>query len=182
MKTKVIRVFAIIALILLFPASCVFYVFQYKMYYTIGNTTFTFWQTVYDCYIVPYKYEGLSLPTHDYIIVPGTGYVSIFVAEDMIYVISHDSELDNNRCFFSSDEGKYKVFPIPPDGTDNGRDAVLAYCKEEGYPNIKVHLDGMLIHTGDEIIPEFSFYIWLLQVPVFVFVIVIADLLGISPR
>ena len=182
MKTKLILVFAIIALILLVPASCVFYVFQYKMDYTIGNTTCTFWSTVYACYIMPYEYKELSLPTHDYIIVPTTiRDISIFVAEDIIYVISHNSDPAQNRVFFSSDESKYKIFPVPPDGSDDDRDAVFAYCKKQGYPHIHLYLDPIVIYDGDRIGSDFNFGIWLLQMPVCFFEMMISSLLSILP-
>ena len=134
MKKKMIR---IILLLFLLPFLCTFYFLEYKIYHTIGNTAFTFWNvpTGY-CYIIPYKYKGILLPKKDYIRVRMGDIVSVFVGDDTVYVFSHHVNIFPHN-YLSSDESKYKVFGDK--SPDNGRAEAWEYCKKMNYPNIVIN-------------------------------------------
>ena len=166
MKKKMIR---IILLLFLLPFSCTFYFLEYKIYHTIGNTAFTFWNvpTGY-CYIIPYKYKGILLPKKDYIRVRMGDIVSVFVGDDTVYVFSHHVNIFPHN-YISSDEGKYKVFA--DSNTDNDRFAAWEYCKKMGYPNIQIYIFGMHIKNDKPAEFDFNFCISFLQLPLHFFII-----------
>ncbi len=165
-KKKVFRI--IVLLLLLLPVSCTFYLLEYKFYYTVGSTTFTFWNTSNGCYIMPYKYKGLLLPKNNYMIVSPVDYVDIFVGDDIIYFFSKEPYIRTDLCF-SSDKSKYRVFS--GSGADSGRALALEHCKKMGYPNIRIYIFGMHIENNKPAEFDFNFCISFFQLPLHFFII-----------
>ncbi|WP_024466825.1 hypothetical protein [Treponema pedis] len=144
MKKKTIKIILLLLLLIL-PFSCTFYFLEYKIYHTIGNITFTFWNVPNGyCYIMPYKYKGLLLPKKDYIRVHMGDDIRIFVGDGIVYVFSHRVSIFPHN-YFSSDESKYKVFGSK--FSDIGRTEAWEHCKKMNYPNVLINTYG--INTSD---------------------------------
>lgn len=156
----------IILLLILLPASCTFYLLECRFYCTIGETTFTFWNTSNGCYIMPYKYKGLLFPKNNYMIVANGDYVRIFVGDNVVYVFSEDP-YKRTDLYFSSDKSKYRVFS--DSGADSGRASALEYCKKIGYTNILIDTFTMSIDNNES--DKFIFYINIFRMPILVFII-----------
>ncbi|WP_024470334.1 hypothetical protein [Treponema pedis] len=157
---------AIILLLILLPVSCTFYLLEYKFYYTVGSTTFTFWNTSNGCYIMPYKYKGLLFPKNNYMIVSNGDYVRIFVGDHVVYVFSEDP-YKRPDLYFTSDKSKYKVFPYRE--TDSGRVSALEHCKKMGYTNIFIDTFTMSIDNNG--VDKFTLYINIFRLPILIFII-----------
>jgi hypothetical protein len=83
-KMKIIKLLVLGSIFSLLFTSCLFSHFLYygyKHFYKVGNMEFTFWKTKNGCYIMPYKYTGLTIPKNDYMIASSIGGVVIFIGE-----------------------------------------------------------------------------------------------------
>lgn len=64
---------------------------QYRHFYTFAGHDFTVWKRWGGtCYLMPYKYKGLSLPETDYMTLSNVGDATIFIKPDSSLVIFAD--------------------------------------------------------------------------------------------
>lgn len=117
--------------------------FQYRHFYKVGNMDFTFWKTGKGCYIMPYKYWGVTIPKDNYMKAPNKGGVIIFIGEDTTLYIFPDfvsySGVDTIECNLSL--YKYKHFPyINEIEHIKAMQDMRIYLKSCGYPYIEIYL------------------------------------------
>ncbi len=61
-----------------------------RSFHTINGVTFTIWKTSTGCYIMPYRYFGLSDPPKDYLKVANLAYLTIIVKDQNNLIVFHN--------------------------------------------------------------------------------------------
>jgi hypothetical protein len=151
-KMKKRCLFGIIFIITIFSLSLVFF-HQYRYFYKVGDITFTFWKTRNGCYILPYKYLGITIPKNNYIKTVNTGGIIIFVCDkSKLYIFPNNIyELGADVIEVNLSSYEYKYFPYIR-GIDN---VLVFYEKIEcykylGYPYINIYLREMNAKIGND--------------------------------
>jgi len=141
-----ICLFAILTLFLHFA------VLQYRGFFEVENITFTFWTTLDGCYIMPYKYQGITKPKDNYMKVPNSSGGYIFIGEEStLYILAfNDYYVQEGDIVINFSSYKYEYVPYLK-GTDNTRFFYdkLDYYKNQDYPYINYYLPSMGISIGN---------------------------------
>ena len=121
--------------------------FQYRHFYKIENIVFTFWKTRNGCYIMPYKYCGLTIPKDNYLKTVNIGGILIFIDEDStLYIFPNNIyELGAKTIECKLSSYNYKYYPY----IDNEMDDVNNFYKKidnfmkQGYPYLNIYIREM---------------------------------------
>ena len=130
------------------PVLLIFIFFQYRHFYKVGDMDFTFWKTGNGCYIMPYKYFGLTIPQDNFMKAANMGGAVIFIGEESTLHIfpefCYTSGADKIEINLSS--YKYEYYPFRKGwGIDNVRafHDMIDYYKNCGYPYIEIYIAEM---------------------------------------
>jgi len=124
---------------------------QYRHFYRVGNMDFTFWKTSNGCYIMPYKFFGISIPKNNYMKASNRGGAIIFIGEDStLYIFpefTYELGADTIECNLSS--YKHKYFPKINElkYIESIQDTIIFY-KNQGYPYINIYIAEMHAQIG----------------------------------
>jgi hypothetical protein len=128
------------------PVLLLFIFFQYRHFYRVGDMDFTFWKTGNGCYIIPYRYWGLTIPKTNYMRASNLAGVVIFIGEEsklyifpeITYVVGGDT-IEMNLSSY-----KYEYYPVVR-GIENVRAFydMRDYYRNCGYPYININIGEM---------------------------------------
>ena len=140
----------IVSILVLFVAFV-----QYRKFFTIGDITFTFWKTLGGyCYIMPYKYWGITIPKNNYMRASNLGGIIIFIGEDTtLYIFPHHTYYLGAKtieCNLPSYKHVYFPYINELDNISAFNDKIK-YYKNLGYPYLQVYIAGM--YREDCVIP-----------------------------
>lgn len=147
------KCFVILITIFIF-ISLSFYVFiiQYRHFIQIENNIFTFWKTKNGCYIMPYKYYGLTIPKNNYIKAVNRGGIIIFLGNDSrLYIFPEFTYIRGAETLeINLKTYDYFYFPYPDDidniSTFNNK---IKLFKDKGYPYTCVYIQEMYATFGN---------------------------------
>ena len=80
--------------IILFFSSILYVFYEGRSFYSIDKRDFTIWKTYDGCYIMPFRYWGLSKPNKNYLRLSNIGAIDIFVLNDSTLSIFADPHRD----------------------------------------------------------------------------------------
>lgn len=119
---------------------------EYRHFYNIKNMTFTVWKKSNGkCYITPYRYWGLKLPSKNYIIVPNLGSITFCIKEDSLIIFNEGcsecsaNENENFECHLTN----YKYSYIESEDYEYIRKMRRKYL--ENFPYISIAIDELYV-------------------------------------
>lgn len=149
-------------------ASLVFAWSQYRHFYKVNDQEFTVWKTKNGCYIMPYKYWGITLPKENYISISNLGSLTIFVNDSSTLLIFKDRNYSDQERYIKCNlhEYNYQLFtPIEYPQMENGDsipvDIINDYFNEDSllqakrnicintFPSISIDARDMAIYTKE---------------------------------
>lgn len=129
-------------------------ILQYRHFYQVGDVVFTFWKTTSGCYIMPYKYRGLTIPKNNYMKAVNVGGAVISVGEDStLYIFPNNTyELGAGTIEINLTLYMYEYYPYM-----NKLDDIrlfynkIDYYKDSNYPYINIYIREMSAEIGDKV-------------------------------
>ena len=117
----------------------VFIYTQYRNFYTVNDVTFTVWKRYGGyCYIMPYRYLGVTKPKSDYIIASNIGAICVYIDKDSTLIIYDDAYRERGiKCNTASSKWNYVEEPSIYDSI-----AILKRDSlDNNLPSFKIELD-----------------------------------------
>ena len=130
----------------------IIFIFQYRHYYKVDNIIFTFWKTKNGCYIMPYKYFGMTIPKNNYMIASNIGGIIIYIGKDSTLHIfpTYTYERGASTIEINLTSYKFEYYPyineIDDKITANNK---MKIYKSNGYPFIDINIRGMSAYIGN---------------------------------
>jgi len=127
-------------------------ILQYRHFYEVDNITFTFWKTKYGCYIMPYKYLGITIPKNNYMRAANTGGVIIYIGdESTLYIFpNHTYYLGADTIEINQPSYKYEYFQYINELKNiRASNDKMKYFKNLGYPFIDIYIHEMYAKIGN---------------------------------
>ncbi len=97
----------LILIVLIIAASLLTWVGEERSFYSLKNgTCITVWKTYGGvCYILPYKYFGVSAPQNDYILTANSQYITLYLFDSLPTTI-----VVKNQGSATGADGSFRVF------------------------------------------------------------------------
>lgn len=121
------------------------YNYYKRDFFRAGDTDFTFWKTHNGCYIIPYKYRGITPPKDEFILASNTCIVHIFIENDtIIHFFAESYMVEEKERFVESFLHSY-CFEYTQENNENSDTYYrsINYYKESDMPRVSVFINDL---------------------------------------